>query len=365
MLSEFRTYAADHAEPLDDLTPLVEAVREARIVAVGESAHWIKQYQDLRLRLTKPLVERCGFDGYALESGFAEGRAVDAWVRGGPGELDDLASRGLTNRMGQTPEIRELLAWMRVTTAPLGFLGLDVPATPTVPGIVRGEDAELAELTGRYANRHPLLAHEAYAGLDRADRDRVTALLTDLLTRLETRGADRELRHQVRLAVLLDQGLRGNHAARDLGMAQTALTVPAPGSKIVIGAANSHIQRVPMPLPGMSVPTMGTHLRDAGYLSVAVTTVGGVTTSRRRDPAEPGGVAVVDVALPPARDDSVESALPEGGWILDLRPARGKMTGPSSTRVLDGWQEVDVLEAYDLVVCLDHVEPSERLDAGW
>jgi erythromycin esterase len=363
MLDEFRTYAAENSVPLDDAGALDDLFCDAQVVAIGESAHWVPEYNETRYHLTKFLGERHGFTVYGMESGFSEGLAVDAWVRGGPGDLDELTEHHFTYRMGQPSAMREQLPWMR--QAGMRFLGLDVPGSAADPRpALRGEDTAVPELLGlvdRWAGEHQLPAHLAYREMERSDRDRLTALLTDLLTRLQIENADPVVRHELRLVVLLDQLMRGNYAARDLAMAETALT-QADG-KLVIGAANSHIQRVPIPLPGFTVPTLGTHLAtqlNDQFVSVAVTAVAGTTPTRRPDPDSPGGVAVPDVPLPPARDDSVEAFIP-GGRFLDLRPARDKMRGPGSLRVLDTFQEIDVLRSYDAVICLPLI--SERLHA--
>jgi erythromycin esterase-like protein len=67
---------------LDDLYGLVESLGRARVVAIGESAHCVREYYLLRHRLTRLLVERCGFTVFGMESGFSEGLDVDAWVLG-------------------------------------------------------------------------------------------------------------------------------------------------------------------------------------------------------------------------------------------------------------------------------------------
>lgn len=348
-----------------DFEALAEVVRDARVVAVGESAHLVREYYEIRLELTRFLVERCGFSVFAMESGFSEGLAVDAWVQGGPGDVGEVAARHITYRMGQCAEMREHLEWMR--SAGVRFSGIDVPgsALSPLPGLLRlrhlsGVD-EIIDLVRAYANEEGLSAYAAYAAMSQADRDRTTALLADLTVRLETGGADDTARRELRLVVLLDQLLRGNVAARDLGMAETVLALAEPGVKVVVGAANSHIQRTPMALPGITVPTMGHHLAQRlgdAYVAVAVTAVAGITPTRRRDPSAPGGVTVTGVDLPAPREGSVEAA---GPGMLDVRTARGTGSGPTAIRVLDGWQETDVPAAYDVVVNLPEISPAEQV----
>src|SRR5215211_4604006 len=73
-------------DPLDDLGWLDRAIGDARVVAIGESAHYNGESYRLRHRLTRHLVERHGFTAYAMETGFVEGGLVDDWVRGGGDE---------------------------------------------------------------------------------------------------------------------------------------------------------------------------------------------------------------------------------------------------------------------------------------
>ncbi|MEV4704822.1 erythromycin esterase family protein [Actinoplanes sp. NPDC049316] len=343
---------------------IADVVRDARVVAIGESAHHVREYYDVRFQLTRFLVERCGFSVFAMESGYSEGLAVDAWTRGGPGDLEELAARHITYRMGRCAQMREQLAWMR--TAGVGFSGIDVPgsATSPLPALlhlrhlphVRPQVDEIIDLVQPFAHREGLAAYAAYASMPEADRDRITALLAGL-TAGDLSGTERR---ELRLLVLLDQLLRGDVAARDLGMAETVLSLLEPGTKVVVGAANGHIQRIPMALPGVTVPTMGAHLTQRlgdAYVPVALTAVSGITPTRRRDPDAPGGVLVIGAELPPPRKDSVEAT---GAGML-LRDALGTA---SFIRVLDGWQETDVAAAYDAVVTLGTISPAEQISAG-
>jgi erythromycin esterase len=378
MLADFRRFAQERAVHLDELESLADIFREARVVAVGESAHWIREYGLTRNQITRFLVERCGFTVFGLESGYSEGLAVDAWVRGGPGNLDDLAREHLTYRMGRCPELRDQLEWMRSSPRQLRYLGLDVPgsAASPLPALHsvrrwlagRGHTPEVAvadelvTLMKAYASEHALHAYAAYAAQPVADRDRATALLAELGVRLAVHRAGAAVRHELRLAALSDQMMRGDVGARDLGMAETVLQMTRSREKVVISAANNHVQRTRLTGHGFEMAPLGNHLAAAlgeAYVSIALTATAGTTTTRRPDPDAPGGVTVFGAELGPARDDGVEAAFGDEPRVLDLRAARGLMTGPSSIRVMDGHQETDVLNAFDLVVSLPSITPSE------
>jgi erythromycin esterase len=405
-VSEIASYVTERAialrtidpdAPFDDLEPLVEHLRGARVVAVGESAHYVREYALLRHRLLRFLVQRCGFTTFALESGFSEGRAVDAWVRGGPGDVWTVAREGITYLMGRGAELRDQLRWMRGAGVP--FVGLDVPGSTASPLTalanirrhLEPNDPDAAAMVDRllgraeaYADEHTLTAIGNYTALDRAARDAMTAGLAELAVRMDALPAgdpdDHDTaRHELRLVCLLDQSLRGHAArlldgesmhaavsARDLGMAETVfrtLDRGGPDTKIVIGAANGHIQRTPFALPGGALPVTGSHLAawlgDA-YVAIAGTATAGTTTTRRADPEAAGGVAVVDVALDEPVDGSIEALL-TGPAVVDLRDARGRMPGPDRIRVMDTYQPTPVLDAFDLVAVLPRISPADRV----
>jgi erythromycin esterase len=400
-------YTADHAVPLntldpdapfDDLEPLAARFRAARVVAIGESAHFVREFYSLRHRMLRFLVERCGFTVFAMESGFSEGLEVDSWIRGGAGDLETVSDRGITYRMGRCPEMRAHLSWMRTASVP--FFGLDVPGSAASPlpalrnirRYVAGADPDTVPLVDqlinqveKYASESTLTALAAYTRLDRTDRDAMTAGLADLAVRFDAKqgsavpDAHEVVRHELRLACLLDHSLRNQAAqmlagaaahpavsARDRGMAESVFWILdrfGPDTKIVIGAANNHIQRAPFTMPAFELSVAGTHLAHRlgdAYVAIAVTSTGGTTTTRRADAAAPGGVEVSGAELGPPVKGSIEAVL-SGLSVVDLRGARGHVAGPDSIRVMDTYQPTPVLDAYDLVVNIPRVSPAAQV----
>jgi erythromycin esterase len=399
----FTEYVTDHAVALDDLEPFAGTFRAARVVAIGENAHLVKEFYDVRRHLLEFLVQRCGYTVYAMESGFSEGLAVDAWLRGGPGDVRDLADRGITYTMGRCAQMRDTLSWLR--GAGVRFVGLDVPGStastlPALTGVRRYlERADpaavsivdgLIERAGAWAGDNALPAYAAYCATDPAERDAATAAYADLCARFD--GCEWEYRdaagdeayavarHELRLAVLLDQTLRGHagrmggqvglttFSSRDRGMAETVRWIldRDPDARVVIGAHNTHIQRVPVAVPGFTVSGLGHHLaRTLGtdFVSVAVTATGGRTVGRTRDATDPAGFRIVGVDLDPPAQDSVEAAFAglAEPRILDLRPARGRLTVPERMRVSENYLSTPTADAYDLVVTLPTITPAEQL----
>lgn len=388
---------------LDDLEPLRDVIGSARVVGIGETAHHVREYQQLRNRLVRFLVERLGFGVVALESGYSEGLAVARYV---DGTAADLPEDGLTYGMGRSPETRRLLTWLRERHAsgnPVAFTGVDLPAdlASMLPPLVSLErylaavDPDAVEaLAGvrrhaeKYAGPYTMPAFAAYRAMAAADRDELTLLLSELAARFDTlrpvyvRRAPVETfetaRHELRLAVQLDQMMRAQslsaagsmaHAVvnvRDAAMAGTVLrTLRASGQRIVLLAGNAHLQRIPVPLGGgnLELPVTGMYLADelgADYVAMAMTSAGGVVPTRRAAPETPRGAEIVDVELAEPVAGSVEAALPfatHGVHLADLRPLRSLEDTPQRIRSLDSYAEVPVALAFDLVAALPTISP--------
>ncbi|MDP9791764.1 erythromycin esterase [Catenuloplanes nepalensis] len=183
----------DPDAPLDDLEPLRALIGGARVVGIGESSHYVREYQLLRHRLLRFLVERMGFTAYAQESGFSEGLALGSWVAGAPG---DFPADALTYRFGTAPETRRTFEWLRAHGT-VSYTGLDLPGDlasmlPALAGLDAHLDpgataalTSLRDLATRWAGPHPMPAFAAYLAMPQPDRDAQTVLLADLSTRMD------------------------------------------------------------------------------------------------------------------------------------------------------------------------------------
>ncbi|BCJ48158.1 erythromycin esterase [Actinoplanes ianthinogenes] len=383
---------------LDDFDALRKLLGDAQVVGIGESAHNVREYQQVRQHLVRFLVEELDFSVLALESGFSEGLRGDRWVRGqDDDDLAVIAEQGLTYGFGRTAETRELLTWLR-SRGDIGFAGLDLPADlgsllPAVEGVARYlaevDPAAIHQINDifayarSWARPFTMAAFSAYRETAAADRDALTLLLGELATRMDALRPLYERRgggpgfatagHELRLAVLLDQMLRaqvaaaggsGIHAAvnvRDAAMAETVRHLRRDGRKVVISAANTHLQRIPIMLGGtFEVPVLGSHLvaeLGEAYTCIGVSAVSGRTPTRRPAPGTESGVEVRTVDLAPPAPGSVEAFLPVGTsvQVTDLRPLRGAPDGPQRFRNLDGYVDLPVADAFDLIAMVPHL----------
>ncbi|MFJ4105184.1 erythromycin esterase family protein [Amycolatopsis japonica] len=369
---------------MSDPAKIAELIGDARIVAIGENNHHIHEFGDLRNRLLQHLVEHHGFRVVAFESGFAEGKLVEDWLKGVPGDVADIGRDGFTFSLGESPEAHEMLTWLR-ERGDVRYYGLDVPSSAGSP--VPSLDAVRAylstvdpkasslvdaaiEATKGYASVSSADAPAKYAALDTAAKDKATAALTRLKTHLTSLrpvyGDTAVAEHHVEGALRVDAYLAEVAAmmsgdapalqsgSRDAYMAGTVRLIRrlhGDDTKIVVMLHNGHLQRVPFsPFPGLTSPSAGTHLAAEfgdDYFALGLTAVEGETTGLKPDPEARLGFTVYRQELEAPADGSVEA---EGPGLVDLRARRGT-EGPQSIRHAHLFNPVDVVEAFDALVC--------------
>jgi erythromycin esterase len=298
--------------------------------------------------------------------------------------------------------------------------GSPLPALEPVAAFLREVDPGAASLAdqaiaaaSRYASASSALTLRSYAELAQTGRDAATAALSRLIAHVEAlrvtylprAGTQRyelvtrlllsawRLDHYVREVDTMTSGVPryGENSSRDVHMAQTVQWLLAHGGgapgggpvKIIAAVHNGHLQRVPMAF-GETTPIlpMGQHLAaDLGgdYVPIALTCAGGVTTGLSMDPLDPLGFTLHRVPLADPAPGSIEAALVadglvtdgpvtdglvaggHAGTVVDLRPLRGAEPGsvPGMLRHADTYVGISLPDAYDAVICLPSVSPTE------
>ncbi|GAB3728499.1 erythromycin esterase family protein [Amycolatopsis oliviviridis] len=379
---------------MSDAVKIAELIGNAKIVAIGENNHHVHEFGDLRNRLLRELVEHHGFRVVGFESGFAEGELVQDWLNGAPGDVVDVGRDGFTFSLGESPEAHEMLTWLR-ERGDVRYYGLDVPSSAgsplpsldavraylsTVDEAATGLVDEAIEATKCYASVSSAEAPAKYAALDAAAKDKATAALTRLKTHLASLrpvyGDTAVAEHHVEGALRLDAYLAEVAAmmsgsapalqsgSRDAYMAESVRLIRrlhGDDTKIVVMLHNGHLQRVPFsPFPGLTAPSAGTHLAAEfgdDYFALGLTAVKGETTGLKPDPAARLGFTVYRQELDAPADGSVEA---EGPGLVDLRPRRGTK-GPQSIRHAHLFNAVDVVDAFDALVCFPESTVSGHL----
>ena len=240
-----------------DLEPIRSLVGDARVVGVGEAAHGVGEFHNLRHRLLRYFVAKLGFTAYCTEFPFDEGLAINEWIHGGPGDVGDVTTLGRHAPFGEGTEARALLQWMRDWNAKngnrLSFYGLDVGSPETaarkclarIPG--KPGDAELMEslnLGVGFAAMGKLMM------MPEADRARLIGGLASLLERAKAAGEEIAVRCAMQALASVPGGVPSNNA-REEYMADNVSWVLKRERRIMIGGHNGHIRKASPELPSL------------------------------------------------------------------------------------------------------------------
>ncbi|MER7458629.1 erythromycin esterase family protein [Micromonospora sp. NPDC126480] len=120
-----------------DFDPLLERVRDARIVMIGEATHGSYDYYRLREQLTRRLIAECGFSFVAVEGDWPDCDRVNRAVTAAPGgAVEPQAALERFERwptwMWANAEVARFCRWLRAWNVErpegqrAGFHGLDV-----------------------------------------------------------------------------------------------------------------------------------------------------------------------------------------------------------------------------------------------
>ena len=400
------------AVDIEALRWLDGVVEGARVVAIGESAHFNAESYRLRHLVLRYLVERHGFTAYAMESGFVESRAVDAWLaRSGQSaaaaDIGAVLAHGLTSLMGMFTEQRQLLEWLGSTAAGdsrVRFYGVDTPGSnvsllPALDFVTAylaeadpplRVDPDLRELAATGAASSVFAARDtaaAYAALPVERKDALTAGLTLLLARLRARqpehappgqrghgaaptGRITDFDHAERAlqsAIALDAYRRDMTVnVRDLAQADTVEWILRRERRVVLAAHNAHVQRWPTEFPGVLPPstTAGQHL-DARlgrhYRVIGVTNGSGETLTTGPGFYE-GRFFDQLPAAPPGTLDAVMAATHDAPFGVDRQRLqdrdRATLAAVHQQRSGAFICPIDPLVAYDAIIHLPHVTPA-------
>ncbi|MFE3545308.1 erythromycin esterase family protein [Nocardia sp. NPDC059177] len=256
------------------------------VLALGEPTHREPGFALLRNELLARLVDH-GFRSIALETDRVAALAVNDYVRGGPGTLDEVLRSGFTHGFGEQPANRELLTWLRAYNAgrpaaeQVTCHGFDATMeTMSAPSPRRylefardylDLDLEIADLAGaddRWSRTEAVMDAAVSPGATAA-ADQLRVLADDLLVTLYSRAPERIeatsytewrraaihltaglglLRYHRQAAQPLDDAARWSRlsATRDALMAQNLLDIRTDEARrgpTLVYAHNLHLRR--------------------------------------------------------------------------------------------------------------------------
>lgn len=320
----------DPTASLNDLAPFGQLVGTAPLVGLGESTHGTREFQRLKHRLVRYLVEQKGFTHLLLEASSPNADEINRYVLTGQGDPVKLLS-GLRFWIWNTQEMLDLIRWMRGWNAAapadrrVQFHGIDIqqpgPALDSVETFIAQVDpARSDEVRSRYACFDPykskgatfgapMTIYAARLATSRAACAAGAREVRDLLVQNAAAYAPRSSAERVALvlhaarlvqqweAMATNSTASGSLAAsrsRDSSMAENVRWYrdrAGSGARLVIWAHNEHIRR--------SSLLLGRHLQTAygsEYLAVGLAHGGGVVNAVYGN----GTVQAVRPELPPA-----------------------------------------------------------------
>jgi erythromycin esterase len=313
------------------LAPLDTLATRVDVLGLGEATHGSREFANLRLRLTRYLIERLGYRIVAIEGSTSRLAVLDRYVRGEIASRDSIRAVLESGWIGRRA-LREIVAWLRQwndahAATPVRLVGLD----PQDNALAREDLRDFItraypEAVGRYtAVERELAAADSQTwvfGNSSVDSS-ARRFLQELSARLET---DTPLLRQLHDSSLVRAGGEAarqllqfadfNAAedntwsrSRDWHMAANLLRAieSLPGTKVVYWAHNAHVAAPPDRAP--TARPMGAWLRAAlgcRYGAVAVTfDSGGFVAQIPNDLEDDLAVST----LPRAPDDAIEGVL--------------------------------------------------------
>lgn len=332
-----------------DLTPIIDAIGDAKIVLLGEASHGTSEFYTVRAELSKRLIEEKGFTLIAVEGDWPSCQKVNQFIKGFESEGIDVrdvlkAFNRWPTWMWSNEEIAEFALWLKSHNQQqgkqkIGFYGIDVYSlwesldelikylTETNP---EGRDLALAKKAFSCFepfNRHPETYAMSSLNITQACIDEVSSLLTSIrshedhykneqeadlnlkINALVARNAEEYYRAMVR-----NDGLSWN--VRDEHMVEAIneiMDYHGKDAKIIVWEHNTHIgdaSQTDMTSEGMI--NVGEVLRKQNKKD-NVYAVGFGTHSGTVIAAEEWGIPFERINVPPAMKNSWEDVLHNTG----------------------------------------------------
>jgi len=260
-----------------ELKPLLERLRGARVLGLGEATHGSHEDFAFKAALIKALVDAGRINAIAFITHFQSGKRLDTYVAGGPGTVAQALGESGLPPVWTTREVAELLEWLRgrnlASDSRIRVVGVDVQDvlrdTQSALAVLASVEPEAAgpllevwkdQLTSDKLQQ-PFVSIVRGWTRDQWEKLFVAAqVLEDLLARPTTRLAQQpgyaDAKHAARAArlglLVHEVGATGTSApesigdaelARDLSIGEQLLAVVGPPARAVLWAHDAQVAR--------------------------------------------------------------------------------------------------------------------------
>lgn len=323
------------------LSPIVNALKDQTIVALGEGTHGTKEFNDLRVELIKDLVTKHNFRIITFENAYGDTYMLNKVINSNGG-LGQAMKENLVS-VWQTKEIKNLFLWIREynkkTKDKVILTGIDTNFLTNSVSILQGEK-DLTRNKTYYENC--LKLSDAAKVIDFSwsksndstftpDYDNLIKLGTEAyqLTKEMTPKYMKQLSTDAQIALynlelgfrmLYEVRQRNGEYTRDYAMAETAMrTQSLLNKKMIIIAHNGHIG-----LTQSLLDPMGEYIKKqygTSFYSLGTFTANG-TYSAMIDNIDVKISKYTSYELPQILDNSLEQQMeqyPEKNYFVDFR----------------------------------------------
>jgi erythromycin esterase len=128
LISEIKRLAMPF-QSSSDLQPLIDSVKDKKVVMLGEASHGTHEFYEWRAEITQILIEQHGFDFVAVEGDWPACEKLNQFVKnkGGKDAFQALSSfTRWPTWMWANHEVVRFAEWLRSRSLNVGFHGLDV-----------------------------------------------------------------------------------------------------------------------------------------------------------------------------------------------------------------------------------------------
>lgn len=323
------------------LTPIINAIKDQTIVALGEGTHGTKEFNDLRVELIKDLVTKHNFRIITFENAYGDTYMINKVINSN-GDLKHAMKENLVS-VWQTKEIENLFLWIREynkkTKDKITLTGIDTNFLTNSVSILLGEK-DLTRNKTYYENCLKLsdaakVIDYSWSNSNNSDytpnyesliKGGVEAYqLTKDMTieygnQLSTNGQIALYNLELSFGIWQAISQQNENYTRDYMMAETAMrTQSLLNQKMIIIAHNGHIG-----LTQSLIDPMGEYIKKqygTKFYSLGTFTANG-TYSAMTDNIDVKNSKYTSYELPQILDSSLEQQMdqyPEKNYFIDFR----------------------------------------------
>ena len=339
----------------EDLTPILDAIGDAKIVLLGEASHGTSEFYTVRAELSKRMIEEKGFTLIAVEGDWPSTQHINRFIKGYTEEQTNVKDilkvfKRWPTWMWANEEIAEFVTWLKKhnekkeVNDKVGFYGIDVYSlwesldevitylSKTDPNGTDLAFAQKALSCFEPFNRHPETYALSSINISEACVDEVSKLLTSIRANEDNNKDPGEADLNLKINAMVAQNAEEYYRAmvrsdelswnvRDEHMVEAIneiMDYHGKEAKIIIWEHNTHIG-----------DASATDMEEAGMVNVGkiirqqndredVYAVGFGTHSGTVIASDEWGIPYKQINVPPARKDSWEDALHNAGAFNKL-----------------------------------------------